>query len=357
MLDHHKAMRASKGVERQRDDSERETHCSSPERSVPFFELCDALPRGKKSTMQFVRTHEDFQARYQRAGETALRPLVPRSDACTDIETDYGSALEEIPLRSRAGEYFKTLPAEALDDFESIESLSSVTAGTILFMEEQTPSDIFILLKGQVKLTINSSEGKRLILRIAHAGEFLGLTSAFTGHPHTTTAEAIYPCMIAAIRREDFLKFLCRHPAVYPCVARDLSLDCNQARSRLRTIGLASSARAKFARLLLEWCADGRQTEHGIRLRLSLTHAEIAEFIGVTRETVTRNLIAFKHRQMIAQHGSFLTISNRPELEKCASSGRRDVIPDDQLETDVFASAFMTNVEHQAAPCLQRLSA
>ena len=263
--------------------------------------------------------------------------------------TTYESAPAEILQRSRPGEFFESLSIEAFRDFEHLESLSFVTAGTALFVEEQTPTDIFILLRGQVKLTINSSDGKRFILRIANPGEFLGLTSAFTGIPYTATAETLYPCTIASVRRSDFLQFLRRYPAAYPGVASDLSLDCNQARSRLRTIGLASSSRAKFARLLLEWCADGRQTKDGIRLHLALTHGEIAECIGVTRETVTRNLNEFRRRRMVTLHGSFLTISNRPELEKCATWGRGDLMADEQLRAEAPANALTAYVERRAA--------
>lgn len=237
------------------------------------------------------------------------------------METALEYAPEEIPHHSRAGEFLKSLSNEALHDFKGIESLFLVPAGAYLFTEDELPSEIFVLLRGQVKLTISSDEGKRFILRIANPGDFLGLTSVFTGIRHTTTAETLYPCMIATLRRADFLNFLGRHPVAYPSVLRALSLDCNQAHGRLRTIGLTSSARAKFARLLLEWCTEGRQTEGGICLRLSLTHAEIAEFIGVARETVTRTLAEFKRCHVVNVRGSILTVSDRSALEEYAFCG------------------------------------
>lgn len=242
------------------------------------------------------------------------------------------SVLTEISHHSRAGEFFKSLSTEAFEDCESLESLSCVAAGAILFAEDQAPSEIFILLRCQVKLTINSGDGKRFILRIAKPGDFLGLTSAFTGEPHTRTAETLYPCTIASIQRSDFLEFLRRHPAAYPSVASTLSLDSKMACARLRTIGLGSSSRAKLARLLLEWCADGRQTEQGIRLHLSLSHGEIAEFIGVTRETVSRNLNKFRRRRLVELCGATLTISNRAALEECASRGSRVPMGADEFD-------------------------
>jgi CRP/FNR family transcriptional regulator len=187
-------------------------------------------------------------------------------------------------------------------------------------VEGQTPSDILILLEGHVKLFINSSNGKRLILRVARPGEILGLISALSGSPYGLTAEALHLCSIASLRRPDFLGFLSRHPAAGQSVVSELNVDYNRACERLRTIGLASSARAKLARLLLEWCTCGRQTECGTRFHISLTHEEIGECIGVSRETVTRILSGFKRRQMADLHGSTLTISNRAALEHCAGA-------------------------------------
>ncbi len=75
---------------------------------------------------------------------------------------------------------------------------------------------------------------------------------------------------------------------------------------------------AKLARLLLEWCPTGQQTDHGMRLKLSLTHEEIGECIGASRETITRTLSDFRHRRLVDLRGSTLMIPSRLALETCA---------------------------------------
>jgi CRP/FNR family transcriptional regulator len=80
-------------------------------------------------------------------------------------------------------------------------------------------------------------------------------------------------------------------------------------------VGFALTASIKLARLLVEWCADGRQTERGIRIQCSLTHEEIGECIGVARETVSRTLTDFKNRELVRQHGSTMFISSLRALE------------------------------------------
>jgi CRP/FNR family transcriptional regulator len=83
----------------------------------------------------------------------------------------------------------------------------------------------------------------------------------------------------------------------------------------LRTVGLSASAPERLARLLLNWSADGKQTQQGTQITIPLTHEEIAEFVGTTRETITRTLSDFKTRNLVTLQGSTMMISNRAALE------------------------------------------
>jgi CRP/FNR family transcriptional regulator, cyclic AMP receptor protein len=228
----------------------------------------------------------------------------------------------EIRAAPRAGEFFRSLSPEALSDFESLEYHAHHSGNTILFLAGETPTRVLVLLDGRVKLSLNSIDGRRLILRIAQPGEILALNSALSGCAVAITAETLHPCTIAILRREDFLSFLLRHPIAYQGAARELSLDYTRACERLHTIGLQSSAQIKLARLLLEWCADGQQTECGTRIKLSLSHREIGECIGCSRETVTRTMNAFKHQHLLDYQGVTLVIPNRLALESYADTDR-----------------------------------
>jgi len=214
------------------------------------------------------------------------------------------------PVKSqRPGEFFKKLSTAALNDLESMEFPTLYQPGQLLF---------FIVVSGEVKLSINSSEGKRLILSIAKAGEVLALSSALSGMPSEMTAEILYPSRIAVIERDQFLGFMARHPEVYPVVTQELSVQYKVACEQLRTVALSGSAPEKLARLLLEWSENGQRTGAGLRFRFSLTHEEIGEFIGASRETVTRTLSSFKSRRLVAFHGSMLEIPSRVALENVA---------------------------------------
>ena len=127
------------------------------------------------------------------------------------------------------------------------------------------------------------------------------------------TAETLCVSNIAPIERSEFLKFLTRHPDAYHAVTEEMARHMTIACSQLRTLGLSSSAPEKLARLLLEWSDPEQAPGHGSRL-FSLTHEEIAGFIGTSRETVTRTLSKFKNRHLVTFKGSRITIPSRPAL-------------------------------------------
>ncbi len=217
-----------------------------------------------------------------------------------------------------SGEFFDKLTPEAMKDLCGMATGVTYPAGNIIFSEKDSTSSIYIVLEGEVKLSINSTEGRRLILRIAKKGEILGLASALSGKVSEITAETLYPAKLAPICRRDFTNFLMRHPEVYQTVTEELTRDYTMACEQLRTVGLSNSAPEKLARLLLEWSQYGKTTEAGTHIRFPLTHGEIGEFIGASRETVTRTLSIFRSRHLINFHGSTLTIPSKTALESYA---------------------------------------
>ena len=217
-----------------------------------------------------------------------------------------------------AGDFFNKLSPAARRDIESMVYPTAYPSNIMLFSEKQVPEGIYIVVSGEVKLSMNSSDGKRLILRIAKAGEVLEMASAVSGAQAEMTAETLYPSKIAIIERSEFLGFLVRHPEVYQTLTVELSRHLNRIYDQLRTVGLSSSAPEKLARLLLDWSENGQKTEAGTRFHFPLTHEEIGEFIGTSRETVTRTLTTFKQRRLVACNGATLTIPSRMALQTFA---------------------------------------
>jgi CRP/FNR family transcriptional regulator len=217
-----------------------------------------------------------------------------------------------------AGEFFNKLSPETLRELASLQHASDYPANYILLSEQDSPQGVFLILSGEVKLSVNSSDGRRLILRIAKKGEIIGLASALTGSPCEMTAETLYPANLAFIPRREFLNFLSHNPDFYQAVTMELSRHYGMICEQLRIVALSSSAPEKLARLLLDLGRSGQMTESGMRFRFTFTHEEIGEFIGTSRETVTRTLGIFKTRHLVDFKGSTLTIPSRAALESYA---------------------------------------
>ncbi len=215
----------------------------------------------------------------------------------------------------RAGEFCHDLSPLAISEFESLATLFRCEGGTVLLTEGERPDRVLFLLEGRAKLSMNSVEGRRLTLGVAEPGDVLGLAGVVSGSSYEITAEAQCPCRIRSLPRQSFLDFLLRYPIASQNVGRQLSIEYTRACEQLRLVGLTLTASTKLARLLVDWCADGRKTEDSIRIRCSLTHGEIGEYIGVARETVSRTLTDFKNRELVEQHGTTLFISSLRALE------------------------------------------
>jgi CRP/FNR family transcriptional regulator len=237
------------------------------------------------------------------------------------VLSPYGLEIIEscVTCKLRADKIFCNLPTQTVQALEAIKYTTAYPKGAVLFVEGQAPRGVFILCRGRVKLSICSSDGKTLILKIAEAGEVLGLSASVSGKPYELTAETLDPCQVNFVKREDFLRFLREHNDVCLRVAEQLSEKYNTACHEIRSLGLSHSAAEKLAKLLLEWSVKNGGARQPDRLKLTLTHEEIAQMIGTSRETVTRLFADFKKRQLIQLKGSTLVIRNRAALEGLVS--------------------------------------
>lgn len=229
----------------------------------------------------------------------------------------YGFELSENcrNCKLRGNGFFCQLSDPVLKDLEEIRSSSIYPAGAVLFVEKQNCRGVYVLCEGEVKLSINSREGKTIIIKIAKAGEMLGLLAMLSGGQYEMTAETLRPSQIAFIHHDEFLRFTARHPEAQQNMIRQMSAQYQAAYELVRTLGLTSSVPEKLAKLLLEWSEGIQNTNGTTKIKLPLTHEEIGECIGVTRETVSRTLAEFKQRHLIALQGSTLVILDRAKLK------------------------------------------
>lgn len=220
---------------------------------------------------------------------------------------------QDCKLRSDG--YFCNMATAPMKAFEMIKFTTAYPEGAVLFVEGESPRGVYVLCRGRVKLTMTSSDGKTLILRIVKPGEVLGMNAAVSGNLYQATAETLEPCQVNFVKREDFLRYLREQPEASLRAAQQLSGSYKAACEQIRSLGLSHSAPEKLARFLLEWSEKGQETKQGIRVRLNLTHEEIGQIIGTSRETVTRTLGEFREEQIVSVKGSMLFIQNKAGLE------------------------------------------
>src|ERR1700756_1656265 len=235
----------------------------------------------------------------------------------TLARTPYGLEIIEncLACPHREERLFCNLSEPSVRALAAITSSAAYPKGATLFVEGQPARGVFILCNGRVKLSTSSADGKTLILRISEPGEVLGLPATVTGKSYELTADIIGPAQANFIARNDFLNFLRENGDAALRVAQQLGETYHLAISEMRTIGLSHSASEKLARFLLEWAANCPEEKGQVRIKMTLTHEEIAQMIGSSRETVTRLLADFRRKQLLQVMGSTLVIKNKSALE------------------------------------------
>jgi CRP/FNR family cyclic AMP-dependent transcriptional regulator len=236
------------------------------------------------------------------------------------MRTPYGLEIIESCVGCKASRegFFCRLSPPVLRSVDVVSHHTVMPAGAVLFVEGQTPRGIFILCSGNVKLSTTSKDGKVLILKQAEAGEVLGLSAVISGTNYEMTAETGSPCQLNFIGRQDYMTLMQRESEVGMRAATWLSREFQGAYRDIHDLVLARSSSGKLARLLLSCAPGGVQHAEELHLRSAMTHEEMAQRIGSSRETVTRLLSDLKKKRLIRLEGAKLVIRDRTGLEALA---------------------------------------
>lgn len=210
---------------------------------------------------------------------------------------------------------FGDLPPAVLREQEMVSLTNHYPTGAVLFAEGQAARGIYVVQRGLVKLSVCASDGRTLILRIAQAGEALGAASTIGSRDYEATAEAQQPCEVTFIRQSDVLRMMRAYGEFALWITQLLSRDYNSTCREIRTLMLSGSASEKLARLLVGWMDESSSRQSPSRMKVPLTHEEIGQMIGTSRETVTRLMAGFRKQRFIEQEGATLVVSNRLALE------------------------------------------
>ncbi len=214
--------------------------------------------------------------------------------------------------------FFCDLAPAPLKALDAVTFTNIYPEKAVLFSDGQTPRGVFVLCRGTAKLSISATDGKTLITRIVAPGEVLGLSGAISGHPYKTEAETLEPSQVNFISRVELLRLIETHHQAALNAVRTLALECEADADHIRALELSHSATERLASLILSWCPPEQQPCRGCRVPMLMTHEDLSQLIGTSRETVTRILKMFRQKKLISINGSTLTILNCAALEGLA---------------------------------------
>ena len=189
-----------------------------------------------------------------------------------DGEDDTGSQLTAALLR------FASAPA-------------SYPVRSVVFMEGQDSVGVWLLCSGRVRLCRSSAAGKNVTLRMAHAGEALGLSAVLAHDSLRMAAQTAEPCTLAFLDRTHLFRLINnpQNPEMACLVMEALSREVQATYSCAGDLMLARSARTRIARILLSTASEDLHS-----------HLQISELAGCSRETVTRLLGRMQREGLIA---------------------------------------------------------
>jgi CRP/FNR family transcriptional regulator len=183
---------------------------------------------------------------------------------------------------------FTSLTDEELRKVSDKLSIKRFKKNDTILLEEDTNEFMYIILSGKVKVTRTTTEGKEIIFAIHQTGNFFGEITLIDGQTMPASVIATEDSLIAIISKKDFFSLLFLQKKI---LLNLLTIFCSRLRKSWETIQLLNfnnaSQRVKMLFLMLSE-EYGKQTDNGITLNIKLTHQNISDMTGMTRETVTR---------------------------------------------------------------------
>lgn len=164
------------------------------------------------------------------------------------------------------------------------------------------------------------------MLRIAEAGDVLGLNPVLRNLPYDTTVKTLEPCLTDFIPRAELMEIIQQSEAGAQMIMSALSRELAAVTHRAKSLLLPQTVNARLATLLLDWCkANGSDGAEVPRIDRAFTHEELAQLIGSSRETVTRLLATLSKGSIIRITTDSILIYNRAALEKMALGDGRHI--------------------------------
>ena len=216
--------------------------------------------------------------------------------------------------KTLAQRFLATLPSERSAVLSSAIQRQTFVPGEVVF-EKGDPGDaLYVIIKGQVKIVLPSSDGNEALIATMDDGDFFGELSLIDGQPRSATIIATQPTDTVILRRDGFKDFLKAHPEAAIDMLQALSSRLRQSDEFIADAAFLDVP-GRLAKKLIELCEKyGREGPEGIAISLRVTQRDLAAMIGATRESVNKHLQSFRSQGMISLAGRRLIILDRDRL-------------------------------------------
>lgn len=183
----------------------------------------------------------------------------------------------------------------------------------LIFMEGQTPNDLYFIEKGQVKTYKVNYDGKELITGIHREGSFLGFVPLLEEKPYNENAEVLEDARISIIPKSDFLTLIYSNQDVARMFIKMLSNNLDEMENRLMDIAY-QSVRQRVANALLKMEATfSAEKSNGV---IPIARRDISNIVGTATESLNRTLSDFKEEGLISISGEGIRVINKSKLQK-----------------------------------------
>lgn len=178
----------------------------------------------------------------------------------------------------------------------------------VVFYQGDPGDTFYVILSGQVKVSVTSAEGQEAILVMLDEGESFGEFALLDEQPRSATIEATLPTEVLAIRKAEFHRLLHQSPDIAIGLLRVMTKRLRDTDQLVQDAAFLDVAERLAKKLLSLADSHGRHTEQGIVLEVQLTQQDVAAMIGATRESVNKQLGAFRDRGIVTVDRQRITI-------------------------------------------------
>ncbi len=203
---------------------------------------------------------------------------------------------------------FSELPDSTIETISHAGSKRFYKKDSVVLLEEDAGSALFIIVEGKVKVSRTSADGREVILSILTDSDFFGEMALLDGQARSATVTAIEDTELFIIQRNQFLDLLQEHPEIAISLLQELTGRLRQADIKIKALSL-KDAEGKVATVILQLADDLGKIKNGVvEIEKLPLQQDLANMAGTSRETISRTLHAFAKKELIEMEGSKLRI-------------------------------------------------